>query len=176
VIICRYLFVGADTVSTSSYAIVTAVIGVVGMLLTMAGYLGWLASEDRQSFRASLMKNLEISPDAEGGPDFLESFFYPQLEDEGFDRSTVDPPNVIRFVGHFNKSVSTNGKQVKWAFPGRIVAANEEGAKRHLCTTEELRQWAEESPWSFWLGQSLVLLSIVVSVWVALRGEKRPSP
>ena len=133
---------------------------IIGVLLSLLELLGFLKDKDRTCFYQNLRSKLEASLDAPGAKQFIKDFVESNANYRNVDLSQIEKITV-RALG-LGPADDERGNATEM-MAGHVVLKRKDGKlSQNLCSIDELRSWAGESP--FWRWFCWVILAIGVTL------------
>jgi len=134
-------------------------IAIAGVIITFGNLKGWFIDKNRQEiYRKLLSESSEyrVSIETPGVNTFLDKYYY--------SRKIPSDMQSLPIKGLTLKWMRIGGKgNPPMAGSVHVLFENEKRSTA-LCTLDELRQWANETPFYAWLGLWLMIAGVVVEI------------
>lgn len=132
-----------------------------GVVVWLGDLRGWFVERDRQAMYTQLVCDYRVSVRDPGVKCFLDQYYYTKKIPAEM-RSEQLKGLLIKFISVGKKSPMAGTVHVFFESGKRTIA---------LCTLEELRQWADETPVHAWVGWWMVAVGLGAAIVIDLVGH-----
>ena len=116
-------------------------------------------------------QNLECDKNHPGAKKFIRDFVLKTPKFKNISPRDLEETEKIIFTGTFMANPEQK-RPVDDILSGNIKLRNIHGQTTlSLCSFEELKKWAQEAPFWKWLGWSIVVISVVLSIFLLIIEE-----
>ena len=136
---------------------------VIGLIIALIENLGIFKDPDRIALLTELKENLECNKDHSGAKKFIKDFVLKNPKLKKASQKEFNDTEKIIFTGLFR--APKEKRPVADILSGNIKLKNIHGeTSLSLCSFEDLKNWAKETPFWKWLGWSMVAIGVVFSI------------